>query len=72
MHTGRKAKLLNVFNNSSNLNKETQKRDFGLETLLELAYFYSFIFSAFNDQLEKLYKILERVNHQVSKHVKIG
>ena len=33
--------------------------------------FYSFVFSAFNNQLEKLYQTLERVFHQVFKHLEV-
>ena len=31
--------------------------------------FYSFVFSAFNDQFEKLHQTLETVLHQVSEHI---
>ena len=34
--------------------------------------FYSFVFSVFNDQFEKLYQTLERGFYQVSEHLEVG
>ena len=34
--------------------------------------FYSTVFSAFNDQCERLFQTLERVFHKVSKHLEVG
>ena len=39
---------------------------------IDFGDFYSFVSSSFNDQFEKLYQTLERVFHQVSKHLELG
>ena len=34
--------------------------------------FYSFVFSVYNDQFDKLYETLQSVSHRVSKHIRVG
>ena len=40
--------------------------------LHKLWLLYFFVFSAFNDQFEKLYQTLQRAFHQVSNHFEAG